>query len=140
MNLLPRRSMFDVDSFFENFFPPTAKASESSFFAPRIDLKEKKKQYVITAELPGVKKEDVNVTLENGILTIEAESREEDSEEQDGIVIRQERRYGKFVRSFSVGNDVKEEDIKAKFDNGILTLKVPKTQEQEKAKRRISIG
>ncbi|HEY9033222.1 MAG TPA: Hsp20/alpha crystallin family protein [Pseudomonadales bacterium] len=141
MNLLPRRSVFDIDRLLDAWLNPGESISDSGFFAPRIELKEKKNQYQVKAELPGVKKEDIHVTLDNGVLTIEAESRQEDKEEKDGKVIRQERRYGKFMRSFTVGSDVKEADIKAAFDDGVLTLSVPKSKEKDKTKkaRRIAI-
>ena len=139
MNLLPRNSLFDIDQVFDNWFSSGLPAAENGFFAPRVEVKEKKKQYVIKAELPGVKKEDIHVTLKNGVLTIEAESEQEDKEEKDGKVIRQERRYGKFMRSFSVGDNVREEDIKAKFDDGLLKLEVPKDEKADQP-RRIEIG
>lgn len=135
MNLLPRQSLFDMDQLFDNWFSSGLPATENGFFAPRVEVKEKKNRYLITAELPGVKKEDIHVTLENGILTIEAESNQEDKEEKDGKVIRQERRYGKLMRSFSVGNNVKQEDIKAKLDDGLLKLEVPKGKEADQPRR-----
>lgn len=138
MSLIPRSSLFDIDNFFDNFFAPsaTSRLGDNSFFAPRIDVKENKKHYEITAELPGVKKEDIRITLENGVLSIEAESKQEDKEEKDGKVIRQERRYGKYVRSFTVGDGVKQSDIEASFENGILKVKAPKsTAKPEKAKQ-----
>ena len=79
-------------------------------------------KYEITADLPGVDKDDLSVTLDNGVLTIEASTEEEKTEEEDGKVIRKERRSGKFMRSFNLGADVKESDINAKFKNGVLKL------------------
>lgn len=140
MSLVPRNAFFDMDSLFENFFAPaTAAEGKSGFFSPRVDLKDKGDAYEVTAELPGVKKEDIHVTIENGVLSIEAETKQEDKEEKDGKIIRQERRYGKYVRSFSVGRDVKESDVDAAFDNGVLKLKVPKGKPEETAKQRVSI-
>lgn len=138
MNLIPRRSVFDIDSFFDNFWTPMQGAG-LSMFSPRVDVKDRKDQVEISAELPGVKKEDVDITLENGILTLTAESRQEDKEEREGRVVRQERRYGKYVRSFDIGSGVKEEDIKAHFADGVLTLTAPKAEEQQPVSRRIPI-
>tara|TARA_B100000745_G_scaffold170838_1_gene111976 strand:- start:818 stop:1138 length:321 start_codon:yes stop_codon:yes gene_type:complete len=93
--LVPRNSLFDFDNLWNGFFTPMLRhEGESAFFTPRIEMKEKDDQYLISAELPGVKKEDVHLTLQDGVLAIEAESKQEDKEEKDGKVIRQERRYG----------------------------------------------
>ncbi len=140
MSLIPRSSLFDFDHFFDHFRSPAAlNEKENGTFAPRIEVKEKKNQYLISAELPGVEKEDVHVTLENGILTLSAESHQEDKEEKDGQIIRQERRYGRFVRSFNVGNDVQQSDIHATFKNGVLTLTAPKVEAPAETSRRIDI-
>lgn len=142
MSLIPRNSLFDFDHLFDHFWSP-ANPSEGNgltAFAPRVDVKEKDDSYEITAELPGVKKDDIKVTLENGILSIEAESRQEDKEEKDGKVIRQERRYGKLMRSFNVGSNVSEEDIKATFNDGLLTLSTPKRELPQPKNSQISIG
>src|SRR5690606_21282445 len=114
-------------------------ASLGNFFAPRVDIRENEDHYQITAELPGVSKQDLNLSLEDGVLTIEAETRQEDKEETAGKVIRQERRYGKYTRSFSVGRSIKESDIDAVFENGILTVKVPKAKEEAPQRRRIDV-
>lgn len=140
MNLIPK-SFFDLDKFFDDFRSPLLPASESSpFFTPRVDIKEKDDQYVITAELPGVKKDDIHVNLENGVLTLEAETSHEDKQEKEGKVIRQERRYGKFVRSFNIGGDIKEKDISASFKNGVLELKAPKVKAVAPTQKRIPIS
>lgn len=145
MSLIPRHSIFDFDHFFDHFFSTTTETEnketdqEGPFFAPRIDLSEKEGQYLISAELPGVDKEDIHITLDNGILSIEAESRDEKTEEKDGKVIRQERRYGKFVRSFNLGKGVKESDIEANFENGILKLTAPKAMIEDTNSKKISI-
>lgn len=140
MNLIPRSSMFDLDHFFENPWTGlSAFEQKGTAFSPRVDVREKDNGYEISAELPGVNKDDVNVTLNNGILSIQAETRHEDKEEKGGRVIRQERRYGKFVRSFDLGNQVKDNDIKAHFADGVLKLEVPKTATEEEKPKRIEI-
>ena len=142
MSLIPRNSLFDFDHFFDHFWSPASQSDGGnlSTFAPRIDVKEKGDNYEITAELPGVKKDDIKVTLENGVLSIEAESRQEDKEEKDGKVIRQERRYGRFMRSFNVGSNVTEADITANFNDGLLTLSAPKREPTEQQRSHINIG
>jgi HSP20 family molecular chaperone IbpA len=94
------------------------------------DIKEFKDHYELGLELPGYKKEDVTATLKDGYLTVEAKREEtnntpEDAQEQARF-IRRERYVGTLTRSFFVGEDVKLEDIKAKFENGVLDICVPK--------------
>lgn len=139
MNLIPRRSVFDIDNIFENFWAPMPGIGSSGTFSPRVDVKDKGDHVEISAELPGVKKDDINITLENGILTLTAETRHEEKEEKQGRIIRQERRYGKYLRSFDLGSGVNENDIKASFADGILTLTAPKAQEQLPESKRIQI-
>ena len=140
MSLVPRNNLLDIDRFFNDFWAPaSADTRAGTFFAPRVDIKDKEGHYEITAELPGVDRDDIHVHVKEGILTLEAESRQEDSEEADGKVIRQERRYGKFMRSFNLGSDVHEDDIKANFKDGVLTLEAPKLVEQPPQRRRIEV-
>ncbi|WP_027330299.1 Hsp20/alpha crystallin family protein [Marinimicrobium agarilyticum] len=139
MNLVPRNSLFDFDNLLDHFWTPQSGGNDVSSFTPRVDIAEKKDHYELTAELPGVDKKDIDVTLDNGLLTISAESRFENKEEKEGRLIRQERRYGKFVRSFNLGADVKDKDIKAEFKNGLLTLTVPKAEEKTALSKRIEI-
>ena len=73
------------------------------------------------------------------MLTLEAETSKEEKEEKKGKVIRQERRYGKFMRSFNLGADVQESDIKASFKDGVLTLEAPKIVEKVQERRRIEV-
>ena len=110
------------------------------------DIKESDSEYDMTIDLPGFKKEDVSVSLENGYLTIsaskglekkEAENEEEQKKEK---YIRRERYSGSCQRSFYVGDGLKDEDIKASFKHGILTLSIPKKDaKQVETKKYISI-
>lgn len=139
MALIPRDRFFDIDRIFDEFWAPSRESRQSTFFSPSVDIKEKDDHYEITAELPGVKKEDLHVTLNEGVLTIEAEARQEEKEEKEGRIIRQERRFGKFLRSFNLGDNVREEDIAAEFNDGILTLRAPKSEPKVPAQRRIEV-
>ncbi len=97
--------------------------------------------YQLTADLPGVKKEDIQIDVENGILTIKAE-RNEETEDQDkkGRYIRRERTYGSYQRSFDLSN-VDDEKITAKYEDGVLTLELPKKQPPEiEGKKSITIN
>ena len=142
MSLVPRGNFLDIDRVFDNFWSPLnrAETADTGFFSPRVDIQEKKDHYEITAELPGVNQEDIHVELEDGVLTISAETKQEDTEEKEGRVIRQERRYGKYIRSFNLGGDIHEEDITANFKNGVLKLSAPKAKEVTPARRRIDIS
>ena len=95
----------------------------------KTDVRETKDGYDVFVDLPGFKKEDVKLDLENGYLTITA-NRSEDLNEKDkeGHYIRQERCTGSCARSFYVGEEIKPEDVTAKFENGILSLKLPKAE------------
>ena len=141
MSLIPRDSLFDLDNLFNHFWSPVvSKEMSADFFSPRVDIKEKKKKYEITADLPGVDKDDLSVTLEDGVLTIEASTSEEKTEEEDGKVIRKERRSGKFMRSFNLGLDVKEADVSARFKDGVLTLTVPKAEASVSKPKKINVS
>ena len=76
--------------------------------------------------MPGVKKEDIQISLDNGVLTVKGETRREDKEEKDGKLIRQERHEGHFVRQLSVGSDVDAQAVKAAFEDGVLAITLPK--------------
>lgn len=115
-----------VDSFFGRGNMPSL--SDSGFNMPATDISESEAAYNISAELPGMKKEDIKVSLHDGVLSIEAESRSEHEEKGDKQ-IRTERRYGKFVRRFTLGANVNEQGVEAKFEDGVLKLVVPKLKE-----------
>ncbi|WHZ14540.1 MAG: Heat shock protein Hsp20 [Nitrospira sp.] len=99
-------------------------------WAPSVDISETDEEFHIEAELPEVKKEDVRVTLDNGVLTLQGE-RKEEREGNDRKVHRIERSYGRFVRSFTLPDLVDDTKVKAEFRNGVLHLYLPKS---EKAK------
>lgn len=96
-------------------------------WVPTVDISETDKEYQITAELPEVKKEDVKVTVENGILTLQGERRQE-KEEKGKRYHRIERSYGTFVRSFALPESVDQTGVKAEYKDGVLTLHLPKTE------------
>lgn len=119
-----------VDNFFGRGLPSLA---DAGFHMPATDISETAEAYNISAELPGIKKEDIRVSLHDGVLAIEAESKSEHEEKGD-TQIRSERRYGKFVRRFTLGTNVNEQTVQAKFDNGVLKLTIPKQKEPEAPK------
>ena len=108
----------------------------------KTDIKEMKDGYELEIDLPGFKKDEITAELKDGYLTVSAaKGLDKDEEDKKGHYIRQERYSGAMSRTFYVGEDVKQEDIKAKFENGILSLSVPKPVEQKKVEtsKRIAI-
>ncbi len=147
MNLIPKNQFGNLDSLFDEFFtgfPVLMDKSDvaKSLAAMRIDIHEDDDGYEITAELPGVKKEDIAVTLKNNVLSISASKESSSEKKKKGKVIRQERSSGSFTRSFTVDDGIRQEDIKASFDDGVLTLTIPKKAEDKSSRDsyRIDIG
>ena len=142
MNLVPRDSVTDFSRLFDDLFPSNRVVGENgkSFFAPQVDIESQDDHYVIKADIPGVKKEDIHLTLEDSILTLEAKRSEEKTEEKKGKVIRKERRFGKFARSFHVGRSLTVEDISGNFEDGVLTVSVPKESQQSPVSKRVEIS
>ena len=106
----------------------------------KTDIKDNGKEYVLEAELPGFKKEDIHVDIEDGYMTISAErSNETEKKDDKGNFVRRERSYGSFSRSFDVSS-VKTEDITGEYKDGVLTLTMPKKEENVPTSRRIEIG
>ena len=130
MSLLPEK--FYLDDFFDDFVPmPKMPKNEM-----KCDIYEKGGRVHIELDVPGFNKDDVKVDLDDGILTIAA-SKHEDKEEKEKNYYRKERAYGSFKRQFNVGN-VKENEIDAKFNNGVLKISFPK-EEQKQTKKFIAI-
>lgn len=130
-------SIFGRNGFLDEFgnffgFEPMFKKQATVMKNISSDVKETKDGFEIDMELPGYAKEDVKAQLKDGYLTISAEHQEnkEEKDEKQERYIRRERYYGKCQRSFYVGDNITEEDVKAKFENGILTMFVPKKEAQ----------
>ncbi len=124
--------------FFDNFFDEIESPKKLDKMM-KCDIYEEDNNYVIEMDVPGFKKEDINMELDDGYLKISAEKKS-DSEEKDGKkYVRRERHcYSKCERQFYVGN-IKDEDIKAKFKDGILKISVPKEEEKKETKKVIMI-
>jgi len=116
-----------MDEFF-NLAPSRSNTAEVCEWVPRVDIREEKDRYVADFELPGLEKGDVEVTLEDGVLTVTGERKSEESTENDKVY-RRERFYGKFSRSLRLPNDVDAERIEAGFKNGVLRIAVGKKDE-----------
>ena len=118
------------DEFVDDMFPAnTRKTYRQQPSIMRTDIRETDDSYVLDVELPGFKKEDVKLQLKDGYLNITASTQSTDEEKDDqGKFLRRERYTGAMERSFYVGEDLTEEDVKARFEKGVLTLTLPKEQ------------
>ena len=132
----------DLDNMFEGFLSPERVFDESGGhdLVPVVDVSENENEFVVRAEVPGVRKEDVNVTVENGVLTISAESKSETEEKEGERVIRQERRYGKYMRSLRLGVDIDESKVKAVHKDGVLQVTLPKAEAVKPKRISVDIG
>ena len=134
MSLLPGR--FYLDDFFNDFEP------EKKVMNMNCDIYEKEGKYNIVMDIPGFDKKDVKIEVEDGYLTIHATTDSHKEENEEGKFVRRERYLGECSRSFYIGDDIKDEDIKASFKNGTLQLEIPKKEEKKELpeKRYIPIG
>ena len=127
MMMIPRRNNFSL--FDDIFTDPFFEIGESKLM--KTDIKEKKDKYLIDIDLPGYEKEDIKIEIQDGYLTVHAQTNKQEDEEEKGKYVRKERYIGECSRSFYVGDNITEEEIKAKFKNGTLTLEVPKGREEK---------
>ncbi len=130
----------ELDRVLEGFLRPVNWIEEAAGnFAFPLDVTERSEEYVLTAELPGLKKDDINVTLENGVLTISAELKSDPEEKEGDRVVRQERRYGRYTRSLRLGTQINEKGIKATYKDGVLQLTLPKAEEVKPKKITVDV-
>ena len=136
-NYLTNRNQPDHDFFgdaFDDFFAPVF--FNRSMDNMRTDIKETENEYELSIDIPGFEREDINLTLNNGYLTIEAKRGE--TAENGKNYLRRERSIS-YARSYYVGDAVSEEDIKAKYKSGTLTINVPKKQKEQRKIKNIKI-
>lgn len=131
---LPMKPLIDLQSEINRWMNdrlslPSAEWSEWDF-APACDLSERESEFLIKADLPGVRKEDVKIQVEGNTITISGE-RLEESEEGDSKKHRSEAFYGSFLRSFSLPQKIDEEKVSAQFKEGVLRVTIPKSKEEQ---------
>ncbi len=135
---VPEMYMFDLDPFPSSMMRELWRPwrSQEAAKAPqiRIDLSETDKDYTVKADIPGVKKEDIDIRIDGNQVTISAETKQDKEEKKDGRLLRSERRYGYASRSFMLDSDVEQSSADAKYNNGVLELRLPK-KAQSSAKR-----
>ena len=115
-----------VDDLFAGFFRPIQESTRGTTQPIRIDVSEDANAYRVAATLPGVKKEDIQVSVDQNEVTICAEVKRETTAKEGERVLHSERFYGKTTRSFTVGQDIDESGVQAKYADGILSLVLPK--------------
>ncbi|MCA1961062.1 MAG: Hsp20/alpha crystallin family protein [Desulfomonile sp.] len=131
----------EMDDLFNSFFGEIAPPMERFFgagFAPDFDISESDKEVIVKGDLPGVNPSDVEISLTGNTLTIRGEKKEE-KEERGENVYRMERRYGGFSRVFTLPCDVQEDKVEAGYKNGVLTVKLPKTESSMRKTIRIDV-
>ena len=141
MNELRLPDLFDLDpmpSAFRDLWRPWRGEAAERTPQIRIDLSETDKAYAVKAEIPGVKKEDIDVRNDGNQVTISAEVKQDKEEKKDGRVLRSERRYGYASRSFVLAADVDQAAADAKYNNGVLELRLPK--KAQSAGKRLAVG
>ncbi|PPQ76230.1 hypothetical protein CVT26_008582 [Gymnopilus dilepis] len=142
---------YDFDRFFEEAFSPSRQVATRSgnngqgdgavrSFRPRMDLHEDNEKNLVTAtfEFPGATKDNVQIDVQNGKLTVSAETKQSTDLNENGYAVR-ERRFGKFSRTLQLPQGVKDEEIKASMENGVLTVTFPKST-PELAPKKIAIN
>ena len=117
----------------------TGEESNLTAWAPAVDIYETENELVIKADLPEVNTQDLDIRVANNILTIRGERKFENKVNEENY-LRVERAYGSFTRSFSLANSVKSDEIKADYQNGTLTLHIPKAKEAKPKQIKVSVG
>jgi HSP20 family protein len=145
---LKKRNNFDteIDTFrrsisnlFDDFFALKPSSMFDSEWVPSIDVHEDSKGIYVKAEIPGIEEKNLDVNLENNILTIKGEKNEERREDNDKKTIIMERKYGSFQRSIRLPEGIKADKIKAEFKNGVLNIDIPKDKVEETKKIKINV-
>ena len=146
-NLIYPEERYLRSDYFDNFgdvfngFVRTSLTHRSARKAriPAVDVAETDTAYQVKAELPGIRKEDLDVTVDDGVLTIKAEHNDNQEQTENGQLIRQERSYEKFARSLRLGANVDEETITAEYRDGVLHITLPKAKEVQPRKVEVSV-
>lgn len=116
----------DMDQFLDSFF--TDRRGQVTSYAPSVELEENAEEFIVRLDLPGVAQKDVKVQLTGDTLTVRGERRTEKSE-KNGNVLRSERSYGTFERSFTIATPVRADQVRASTRDGVLEIRIPKAEE-----------
>jgi HSP20 family protein len=129
----------DLNRLFNSFFDTPTNGSAARRWVPAVDLVETDDHYVLKADLPGLSEDDVNVEVEDNVLTVSGERKSENEDKREGYV-RVERSYGAFRRSLRLPKGVNPEAVNATFDKGVLEVSIPKPEEAKPRKVAIQVG
>ena len=128
-----------VNRLFGNVLEHSAEESNLTSWAPAVDIYETEHELVVKADLPEVDPKELDIRVENNLLTIRGERKFEKKVNEENY-LRVERAYGSFSRSFSLANSVKSDAIKADYQNGVLTLSIPKREEAKPKQIKVNVG
>lgn len=141
MNDLRVKDLVDFDPIetaFRNMLRPWRESRLDTVPQIKVDVDESDGEYIVTAEIPGVRKEDIDVRIDGNLVTLSAEVKKESEEKKGSRVLRSERQYGYASRSFTLASAVDDAKADAKYTNGVLTLKLPKRAAE--SRKRLTIG
>jgi HSP20 family protein len=128
-----------LNRMFDRAFERAGEESSLSTWAPAVDIYETEHELVVKADLPEIDLKDLDIRVENNILTIRGERKFEQKVNEDNY-LRVERAYGSFARSFTLANTVNSEAIKADYQHGVLTLTIPKKEEAKPKQIKVNVG
>jgi len=135
----PIRFKSEFDKLFDNFFPGFFNESNDfSAISPRSDIEESDNEYLVTVEIPGIDKKDLKLHIEDNRLFISGEKKQS-KEVKDSNYVCSERSYGRFQRTYDLPNSIKSSDISADYKDGILKVKLPKSEESKRKEIEIKI-
>ena len=128
-----------LNRLFNDFFGRATQEQNLTTWAPAVDIYEGEQELVVKADLPDIKPQELDIRVENNILTIRGERKFEKKVDEKNY-LRVERAYGSFSRSFSLANTVNTEAIKADYQDGVLTLRIPKREEAKPKQIKVNVG
>ena len=140
----PKRNMLnifdDVEQMMHQAFDHSLEnGSSRQSYSPLMNVSETESDYLVMMDLPGVEKKDVDVNLKNGILTVSGERKTSEKSEENNRIWH-ETTFGAFSRSFELTSDIVEEKIKAKFNNGVINITIPKAEEVKPSVKKITVS
>jgi HSP20 family protein len=139
MNLIPWSPFRELDQLFTRYGRDLGSLRENLQWRPSADIVENDKEYLIKADLPEVKKEDIDISVENGVLTLSGERRVEKSTDEEKEH-RRETFYGQFARSFALPEDVDQTKISAETKDGVLKVHLPKSEQKKPRSIQVDVG
>jgi HSP20 family protein len=129
----------EMNDFFDRFVKEIFPDKEQSNFIPKIEVKDEENQYIVSAEIPGMKEEDIDISFEDNTLILQGEKQNESKREGKGYY-RSEMSYGSFYRAIPMSKDINSDTISATYDKGVLSVTFEKNPESNRKSKKISIG